>query len=180
MSFVSRTIDWAKGRWQKNKWLFIYEIFNYLYDYPFYGWMMATWGIEGGLIAAAGSLLQNTVMFWWYDRKGIDWASAQELRDLESHTDKTWYERLFVWFGKRKHTLWERILEPVVYVAFLSRIDPLLVALHFQREHFKGLRTRDWLNILTAVAVANFWWALQVGAVTYIIRLVWDTISHLF
>jgi hypothetical protein len=156
-----------KERWRRNKWLVVYECFNYTYDYLFYGYMVFTYGIAGGAIAATGSLVQNLSMFWLYDRMGVDWMSAQELRDLEERGDLKWYERLFVWFGKRKSKLWEHTLEPIVYVLALSRLDPLLVAVHFKKSHFTGLRVGDWLNVTTAVLIANFWWLLQIGAVAY-------------
>jgi hypothetical protein len=61
--------------------VFLYECFNYAYDFGFYPFAIFHWGIvNGGIIAVLGSLVQNAVMFWMYDRFKIDWLGAHALR----------------------------------------------------------------------------------------------------
>ncbi len=154
--------------------LVAYESFNLIYDYPFYLFAISYWGIvTGGIIAVAGSLITNIALFWAYDRFKIDWLGAYALRELEAKENKNRFERLAVWIGKANKTWWEVILTSVAFVLLLVRVDPLIVAVHFQQQHFNGLKAKDWGILLTAVIVGNGWWLIQTGLFVEVMRFLW-------
>ncbi len=153
--------------------LVVYEAFNYIYDYPFYLFALYYWGvIIGGTIAVSGSLLTNVALFWAYDRFKIDWLGAYALRELETEENKSRFERAAVWIGKKDKTLLEKILTTIVFVILLVRIDPLIVAVHFQKQHFRGLKAGDWMLLAAAVIVGNVWWLIQTGMLVTLARFV--------
>ena len=171
-----------RERWRKNKWALVYQVFNVLYDRVFYAFAMSPlgWGLaHGGLIAVIGSFVQCSVMFYLYDRMKLDWLSAQELRDLESKPDLAWYERALVWFGQEKKKLSNKIASYIVFLAASTQIDPLIVAIHFQKQHFQGLRLGDWGILLSALIAANLWSIIEIGLLvigaTYAVEN-WETI----
>ena len=146
--------------------LFIYEVFNFVYDWLFYPFALAYWGLlKGGVIVVAGSLVQCAFVFWLYVYMRIDWVGAHALRELETKEEKTWFERMAVWLGKDKKSLFEKLCSPIVFVALTLPIDPLIVALHYRRKHFEGISLRDWGLLISAVAAANLWWLLKVGTI---------------
>ncbi len=109
-----------------------------------------------------GSLVQCATMFWLYDRMKIDWLGAHALRELEEKENKNRFEHMAVWIGKEKHTLWEKLLSPFVFIALTLPIDPLIVAIHYRKKHFGGITARDWFILISAVVVANAWWLLKI------------------
>jgi hypothetical protein len=142
---------------------FLYETFNFFYDWLFYPFALVYWGVvHGGIVLFAGSLIQCALMFWLYDRMRVDWLGANALRQLETKEHKNRLEHLAVWLGKEKKSLWERLLSPIVFIALTLPIDPLIVAIHYRKKHFTGITARDWFILLSAVLVANAWWLLKI------------------
>ncbi|MEO5646124.1 MAG: hypothetical protein ABIQ91_01470 [Candidatus Paceibacterota bacterium] len=151
---------------------FLYLLYNFFYDWAFYPGVIGFFGYRlGGTIAVAGSLLQCGVMFWLYDWMKIDWLGAHFLRELEDKDNKTHLEKMAVWIGKEKRTVSEKVIASVTFLILTAGIDPLVVAVHFKRSHFKGLTSRDWGLLLASVAAANAWWLLKVGTFVAVIKM---------
>ncbi len=152
--------------------LFLYEALNLVFDLVFYPFAILWWGIVlGGVIATGLSLAINAGVFWLYEYMRIDWLGAHALRELDAKENKTHIERLATWIGKKKVTMWEKLVSPLVFVTLLVPIDPVIVAIHYQRQHFSRLGWRDWGLLIVATTVANFWWLIKVGLAIEIIRL---------
>ena len=155
-----------------------YESLNALYDFLFYPLALSYWGLTvGGIVVTTGALLINGFVFWLYEYMRIDWLGAHALRELEKEENRSSIARLMTWVGKKKQKWWEKILNPIVFIALLLPIDPVIVAIHYQREHFKGkLVWEDWGILLLATLVANLWWILKVElviqALLYLFHLV--------
>ncbi len=146
--------------------LALYESFNFLYDWLFYPFALAYWGLAlGGTIVVLGSLLVCVVLFWYYDCLKIDWLGAHALRELDAEVNKNRFEKIATWIGKDKKTHWERLLSPVVFVFLTLPVDPLIVAIHYRKQHFGGVTRRDWGILLAAVLAANAWWLIKIEIV---------------
>lgn len=155
--------------------LFIYETINFLYDWLFYPFALVYWGVfTGGIILFSGSIIQCALMFWLYDRMKVDWLGANALRQLDDKENKSRLERLAVWLGKEKKTLWERLLSPIVFIGLTLPIDPLIVAIHYRKKHFGGVGVRDWLILLSAVVVANAWWLIKIEIVIQLFQVAFN------
>lgn len=155
--------------------LFLFEVFNFCYDFLFYPFAVAYWGIvNGGAIATALTFPINAFIFWLYEYMRVDWLGAHALRQLEDKENKSRTEKLMVWLGKSKTSWWEKLLSPVVFVGLLVPIDPVIVAIHYQKQHFQGIGWKDWGLLLVATVVANGWWLLKVGVVVEGARFVWE------
>lgn len=155
--------------------LFIYEGANFVYDFLFYPFALAYWGlINGGFIVVAGSLVMNIFVFWLYEYMRIDWLGAHALRELENEENKSRFHKLATWIGKKKESTWEKLMSLIVFTALLLPIDPVIVAIHYQRQHFKGLGWRDWNLLVIATLVANAWWLIKVGAVVEGVKYLWS------
>jgi hypothetical protein len=155
--------------------LFLWEAFNYTYDFAFYPFAIAYWGLlVGGIIVVTISFAVNAVVFWLYEYMRVDWLGAHALRELEDKENKSNIERLATWVGKKKNTLWEKLMSPIVFVTLLLPIDPVIVAIHYRRQHFSGLGWRDWGIFAAATAVANAWWLLKVGIIIEAALFLWN------
>lgn len=153
--------------------LFIFECFNFAYNYGFYLFALSYWGIvEGGIIATGLSFVFNAVIFWAYDHMKVDWLGAYALRELDAKENKNHFEQVAVWVGKMNKTLREKILTVAIFVLMLAGVDPVIVAVHFQHEHFKGLKAYDWSILTMATIVANVWWLIKVGSFVEVMRFV--------
>lgn len=145
--------------------LTVYLSLTFAFDWGFYLYAFSQLGVvNGGMFAVGLSFIINALVFWAYDHMKIDWLGAYLLRELQVKANKNRFERLAVWIGKVNKTWWELILTMVAFVLVLARVDPVIVAVHFQQAHFKGLGIRDWAILLIATAVGNTWWLIQIGA----------------
>lgn len=158
--------------------IFLFELFNFVYDWLFYPFAVFYWGIElGGLIVTGLSLVINAFIFWLYDYMRVDWLGARALRELEDKENKSNIEKLITWLGKKKLTLWEKLLSPIVFITLTLPIDPVIVAIHHRRNHFSGIGWKDWGLLLAATLAANAWWLLKVSivieALKWLFRLVY-------
>ncbi len=154
--------------------LFVYETFNFVYDFVFYPFAIAYWGIvDGGAIAAGLTFPINAAVFWLYEYMRVDWLGAHALRELEDKENKSNIEKLAAWIGKKKVTLWEKLVSPIVFVTLLLPLDPVIVAIHYRKEHFGGLTWRDWGIFFVATAIANAWWLVKIGIVVEGALYVW-------
>lgn len=143
--------------------LFLYEVFNFVYDWLFYPFALVYWGVgRGGLVLVGGSLVQCAFMFWLYEKMRVDWLGAHALRELQDKENKNRFEHVAVWLGKEKRTWWEKLLSPIVFIGLTLPIDPLIVAIHYRKKHFGGLTGRDWFILLSAVFAANAWWLIKI------------------
>lgn len=154
--------------------LTVYETFNAVFDLMFYPVALAALGIaRGALIATGISLVVNIIIFWLYDRLRVDWLGAHALRQLEHEENKSNIEHLLTWLGKKKVTWYEKVASPIVFIGLTLPIDPVIVAIHYRRQHFKGVTVRDWMLLLGATLAANIWWTLKLGVVISAIEIVW-------
>lgn len=154
--------------------LFLYEGFNYVYELVFYPFALIYWGYwYGAIVAVTGTLLINALVFWLYEHMRVDWLGAHALRELEQEENKSNIAKLMTWVGKKKEHWWERLMSPFIFTALLLPIDPVIVAIHYQREHFNGLKWRDWGILLVATLIANAWWLLKVGLVVEAALYLW-------
>jgi hypothetical protein len=154
--------------------LFIFETFNYVWDFAFYPFAIAYWGISlGGVIAVGATTIVNAFVFWLYEYMRVDWLGAHALRELDDKENKTHIEKLATWIGRKKITLWEKLLSPIVFVVLLLPIDPVIVAIHYRKNHFGGLTWRDWNILFWANLIANAWWLLKISLVIEAIKWLW-------
>lgn len=157
--------------------IFLFEIFGALYDFIFYPFALTYWGFaDGAVIAIVSSLIINVFIFWLYEYMRVDWLGAHALRELEREENKSNIAKLMTWLGKEKTHWWERVLSPLVFTTLLLPIDPVIVAIHYQREHFNGLKWRDWGILVLATLVANAWWLLKVELVIQAALYLWHLV----
>jgi hypothetical protein len=157
--------------------IFIWESFNFVFDFIFYPFALVYWRLFwGGITAVTLSFISNAFVFWLYEYMAVDWLGAHALRELEDEENKSALAKLMTWFGKKKTTIWEKILSPIVFVGLLLPIDPVIIAIHYRRQHYKGVGWRVWGIFFVATAVANGWWLLKVGLVVEFALYVWHLI----
>ncbi len=143
---------------------FLYLLYNLFYDFVFYPLVIGFMGyVVGGLIAVGGSFLQCGIMFWLYDRNGSDWLGAHALRELDDEESQSRLKKVATWIGREKRTWWEHVVALAMMVPLTSVFDPLVVAVHFQSQHFKGLTRKDWGLLLAALVSANGLWLMKSG-----------------
>ena len=155
--------------------LVLYEGFNFVFDFLFYPFAIAYWGIlKGGYITFMCSLVINIAVFWLYEFMRVDWLGAHALRELEDKENKSNFEKLATWFAKEKVRWWEKLLSPIVFITLLLPIDPVIVAIHYQKKHFQGIGWRDWGILFLATAIANAWWLVKISLVVEGLKFVWE------
>jgi len=176
---MRRALNLQKKRLQEvGLGLFLYESFNFVYDWLFYPFAIAFWGLgKGALILVSGSFIQCALMFWLYDYMRVDWLGAHALRELEAKENKNRFEHMAVWLGREKRTLWEKLLTPFVFVTLTLPIDPLIVALHYRRKHFSGVTLTDWGILISAVVAANIWWLIKIGLIVEFLKFWWHFLA---
>jgi hypothetical protein len=158
--------------------LVLYESINFVYDFMFYPFAIAYWGFAlGGTIAVFFTFVINTTVFVLYEYMAIDWLGAHALRQLEEKENKSALERLVTWIGKKKVTWWEKVANPIVFIALTLPIDPVIVAIHYRRQHFGGISARDWCIFLLATSAASAWWLLKVDLIIIAVRYIWTMLS---
>lgn len=149
-----------------------YLVFNSVFDFFFYPAVMTAYGLVlGGSIAVSISLVQCSVMFWLYDKMKIDWLGAEMLRKLESTETQGKLTKIATWIGKEKKTIPEKLSAVIAFIVLAGPIDPLVVAVHFKRNHFNGLSFKDWGLLLAAVGASNAWWLVQMAPVAAALRI---------
>ncbi len=171
-------ISWLRRHRQKlqevGTGIAIYESFVFFYDFVFYPFSIAYWGlVKGGAIAVFFSLVLNIIIFAAYEYMAIDWLGAHALRELADKENKSSTERLITWLHKEKTSLWEKILSPVVFIGLTLPIDPVIVAIHHRKQHFKGITAHDWMLLVGATAAANAWWLVKVDVVLELALYTW-------
>jgi hypothetical protein len=158
--------------------LVIYESINFVYDFMFYPFAISYWGFAlGGSIAVFFTFVINTTVFVLYEYMAIDWLGAHALRQLEEKENKSALERLVTWIGKKKVKWWEKLANPIVFIALTLPIDPVIVAIHYRRQHFGGISARDWSIFFLATAAASAWWLLKVDLIIMAVRYLWAILS---
>jgi hypothetical protein len=146
--------------------LFVWETYNFFNDFIFYPFALLYWGLlKGGIIAYLATVIVNAFVFWLYEYMKVDWLAAHALRELEDKENKSHFEKLATWVGKKKVGIWEKMMSWVVFIGLLLPIDPVIVAIHYRRNHFSGLGWRDWGIFFLADAIAQAWWLIKVGVV---------------
>ena len=116
--------------------------------------------VYGWLSMTVVSLTLSAYLFWRYDRDGIDWLFANKVKKLEeSATESSGrFRKLFIRVSRSKNGL----LGIVTFVLASITIDPLIVAVHYRNNHFKGINLRDWALLILSVATANLWWGGRI------------------
>jgi hypothetical protein len=78
---------------------------------------------------------------------------------------------------KKKVKWWEKLANPIVFIALTLPIDPVIVAIHYRRQHFGGISARDWSIFFLATAAASAWWLLKVDLIIMAVRYLWAILS---
>lgn len=146
--------------------LLIWESVNFVFDWLFYPFAVAYWGIEkAAFITTSIAIIGNAFVYWLYDYMKVDWLGAHALRQLEDKENKSNLEKLATWLGKKKVSLFEKIASPIVFIGLTLPIDPVIVAIHYRRKHFTGISLKDWALLVAATVAASAWWLLKVSLV---------------
>jgi hypothetical protein len=154
--------------------LAIFEACNFVSDFIWYPFAMTYWGVFwGGAIAFVTVSIYNTIVFVLYEYMAVDWLGAHALREIDKEENRSALVRFMTWLGRAKTTWWEKALSPIVFIILTLPIDPVIVAIHHRREHFRGISARDWWIFLAANTAANLWWILKVGLVLEAVMWVW-------
>ncbi len=148
-----------------------YEVFCWVYNYPLYIWTMTHFGLFlGWFMMTILSLVVGAYMFWRYDRKGVDWLFANTAREWEDATSDTsgWFRRALVKVSKSRNS---GLVGLVTFVLASINADPLIVAVHYRKQHFNGLGRRDWGILVATVAIANLWWGPRIVVVVWGLKI---------
>jgi hypothetical protein len=166
-------ISWLKKRQEQILaigWrLVAYEIFNYIFNYPIYAWAMAYMGlVQGWLAMTTASFASCAYLFWRYDRDGVDWLFANEAKEWVEGTSQAsgWFRKMLVRVSRSK-TGWTGV---TTFILASINIDPLIVAVHYRKKHFKGTNVHDWSLLAFSVVIANLWWGARIGLLVEILR----------
>jgi len=160
----------SQGRILAIGWRFIlFEIFNFFFNYPLYGWVLGSQGlVRGWLIMVMLSFILCIVVFWHYDRAGIDWLFANAAREWEGETTKSSGRlRKMIVRISRSRDSYKGIL---IFILASANLDPVIVAVHYRKSHFSGISLRDWGILATSVIVGNLWWGIRVGIIVEILK----------
>jgi len=168
-----RFLFWLKhsrGRILAVGWrLVLFEVFNFLFDYPLYAWAMGSLGlIQGWLVMTAFSLILCIGIFWYYDRAKVDWLFANAAREWEKETteDSGWLRRIIVKIYKFRNGF----AGILVFIVASLNIDPVIVAVHYRKSQFGGIGLRDWSILVASVTIGNIWWGAQIGLLVEILK----------
>jgi len=139
----------------------VLETVNQLYDFFFFPFALAYWGpVKGALIVTGGAFLMNAFVYFLYDYMKVDWMLAYAARELSEKENKNSYEKFFTWIHAKKRTWREKILVPFIFVGLNYVVDPVIVAVHYRRSHFKGISFRDWGMLFLSTGSACALWLL--------------------
>jgi len=150
--------------------LVLFEIFNFLFNYPLYGWAMVFFGlIQGWLFMTASSLILCAGFFWRYDKGGVDWLFANAAREWEEETRSSSgrFRKIIVSISKSRDSGLVGIL---TFILASINLDPVIVAVHYRKNHFSGISKRDWGILLASVAIGNLWWGARMGILVEILK----------
>ncbi len=166
--------------------LALYGAFNLVYDRPLYALAIGFLGTRGWMLMTLGSLLQNSYMFWRYDRNNLDWLFVNavddwEVREKESG-EPTWFQKtgvgrsivgrciswlwqlpryVFLWLAIRLLRFKKSRYGILAIPALVLKLDPLIVAVHYKKIG-RGAKPRDWGVLLFTVVLANLYWGVQI------------------
>jgi hypothetical protein len=165
---------WLKSGWRKilaAGWrLIAYEIFNYFFNYPLYGWVMYKLGLgRGWLVMAIISIIQNALTFLYHEKSKVDWLFAKVARDWENETTKNsgWFRKVIVRITKSREKGFSGFL---TFVIASLNLDPTIVAAHYRKSHFNGISCRDWCLLFGSALIANLWWGFRMGVFIEVLK----------
>jgi hypothetical protein len=154
------------------------ESFNYCFDHLFYPFAIAMWGqVTGGIIPTITAFALNIALFWLYEVMEIDWLRAKVVRELVDKKNKTRLERLLTWHRTKQTSVQSRIKLAMGFMVLTLAIDPVILAIYYRENYFKGISIRDWGILLIATASACFlwvvFWEIGVIAARYLYHLIY-------
>jgi hypothetical protein len=165
---------WLKNSWEKILavgWrLIVYEIFNLFFNYPLYGWVMYSLGLGRGWLMMTGfSLIQCAALFWYYDKAKVDWLFADTARSWENGTteNSSWFRKIAVRISKSRDT---GIAGISTFILASINLDPVMVAVHYRKNHFCGINFHDWSILIASVAIGNLWWGFRIGLFVEVLK----------
>jgi hypothetical protein len=162
-----RFFHWLQYSWRKildAGWrLVLYEIFNFLFNYPLYGWVMFKLGLgRGWIVMATASTVQNVATFLYHEKSKVDWLFAKTARDWEKKTTKnsSKFRKIVVKITKSRDKGFVGI---ITFVIASLNFDPTIVAAHYRKSHFTGISRHDWGLLFSSAIIANLWWGFRMG-----------------
>lgn len=159
--------------------LFLYGIFNWVFNYPLYMAVVGYYGlVYGGLLMAFLSFIQCGILLVVFDKMKIDWVGATYLEDVERQKDKkSRIEKILVWaLKKESQSASGKIAKTGIFLVLSAFVDPFIVAVHYRRKQFTGVNLRDWGILFVAVLIANLYWTLRTGILVLAVKELWQRI----
>ena len=141
--------------------LALYELWVHLYDFVFFPFAIYHWGpLWGGTIAVVGAFANNILVYWLYDVMKVDWLQARAVRDMADSENNSRLTKLAKLLTSEKKGIWRKLASAGIFLGLTAWIDPVIVAVHFRKEHFKGISRWDWFLLLAASASGCVVWLL--------------------
>lgn len=159
--------------------LFLYGIFNWVFNYPLYMAVVGYYGlVYGGLMMAFLSFIQCGILLVVFDKMKIDWVGATYLKDVERQQEKkSRIEKILVWVLKKEsQSASGKMVKIGIFIILSAFVDPFIVAVHYRRKQFDGVSVRDWVILFVAVLIANLYWTLRTGILVLAVKELWQRI----
>jgi hypothetical protein len=154
--------------------LTLFVAFNLAFNRFFYPWAMSPLGfgiVMGWLVMSTASLILCAFIFWRHDRGGVDWLFAKAAREWEEGTVESsgWKRRMLVRISKSRN---RGFVGFATFILASINVDPVIVAVHYQKSHFKGISLQEWGVLFASVVVANLWFGFETGMLVTLVRWV--------
>jgi len=144
-------------------------VFNYLYDYllyPFVIWKLGV--VKGGVIMIILSTLICYLLLVFYDWSKKDWLGIESIKQVREYGGSSKIGRIASWILKRGNV--------AVMILLSLQFDPFITTAYMRlgSGQYNGLSKRDWKIFFTSTFIANvFWIIVSYGGVS-LIKYIWQ------
>ncbi len=148
---------------------FIYSIWNWLYDYPFYSFVIWYLGIfKGGLIMAILSLAVDLATLKFYDWSKEDWFALEYIKALKDYKGKNIIKNFFAYVMLSTPLVVQVIVLSTKFNSFM-----VTALLREGAYKYQGFSTRDWMIFGGSYIFSQIYWILIIsGGVNVLEQLI--------
>lgn len=153
---MKRIIQWITG-------ISIYGLFNWLFDYVGYSFVIWKLGvIPGGLVMAILAFFLDWYSVKFYDEFETDWLAMEEIKSLRDYQGKNLMKR----FTKLILT---KTPDFIQVIFFAVKFNPFITTIMMRKSSFeaKGMSRQDWKIFIISFIIGQIYWISVIAGGVY-------------
>lgn len=148
-----------------------YRITGWLFDNPFYIFIIAKYGMVKGWIAMTIlSAILNIILIRFYNKTEKDWLGIEAIKKVKKYDGKSQIRKILTKIIRKS--------DAVAFIVLSIFEDPFITMTYLKSGSYGKMEKKDWKIFLYSTILSNGYWTLRNSVIIEAFRYLWKSFAN--